>query len=276
MRLVALAGMLFVAMLAGCASQAADTPTADGALDLSSVSVSADATSGSIRGVVVDEAIRPIAKAMIQMGERNATADEQGRFSFANIKPGTVFVKAAATGYLASQTSVIVEAGKVSDVRIALPADLNPVPFHQTMQYKGFIQFSGGIATYAVDLLANTTGVTVCPSCTLYFQNDASVTTIVYEAVWTENTPPPTGPSEFYWEVELAGEDSGHIESAYSASPVLAHMGAQEHWANQTHLQARLTGPFEWVEYNQEYQMFVTLFHVTPASKGWSFVKGDA
>jgi hypothetical protein len=42
-----------------------------------------------------------------------------------------------------------------------------------------------------------------------------------------------------------------------------------------THLQARLTGPFDWPESNQEYQLFLTLFHVQEAPKAWSFVKGD-
>lgn len=266
--------LLLGSALAGCSASPSNASSGD-ALDLGSVPIEAGSSTGAIRGVVVDEAIRPLAKAHISFGSRNVTADDQGRFSFADVTPGTVFLKVTAKGYLSVQTSAVVEAGKIVDVRVALAADLNPQPYHQTLQLKGFIQASGGIATYALDLLANDTGVTLCPTCTLYFQNDPSVTTIVNEAVWTESIPMPSGPAQFYWEIELSGSDAGHIESDYSASPVFAHVDAQKFWGNETHLQSRLTGPFEWPEYNQEYRLFVTLFHVAPAPTAWPFVKGD-
>jgi hypothetical protein len=209
------------------------------------------------------------------MEERNVTTDDQGRFALTGIVPGIHFVQASAAGFLATQSSALIEAGKVSDLRIALAADASPRPFHDILKFKGFIQASAGIATYAADLLGNETGVTFC-QCTLYFQLDPTVKTVVYEAVWTESLPPPTGPAEFYWEVEAAGDDVVHIESAYATSPVLAHIPAQQFWPNVTHMQALLTGPFEWVESNQEYQMFVTLFHNAAAPKGWSIVQGDS
>jgi hypothetical protein len=256
--------------LAGCASKA--TPSGDALQQsLEAVTVQASATAGSIRGVVVDEAIRPIARVHVRMEGRNLTADEQGRFAIGDVAPGTHFVQASADGYLPTQTSALVEAGKVSDLRIALASDLSPKPFHDTMKFKGFIQASVGIATYATDLFANDTGLSLC-ACTLYFQLDPTVKTVVYEAAWTEALPPPTGPSQFYWEVE--GVEAENIQSAYEASPILHHLPAAQ-WPNVTHMQARLTGPAEWVESNQEFQMFVTLFHQADAPKGWSIVKGD-
>jgi len=259
--------------LAGCTGNAAKTSTDSLQQSLEGVDVHAGATTGAIRGVVVDEAIRPIAAASIAYVGHNLTTDAQGRFAIEGLAPGTLFLQASAKGFLKVQTSAVVEAGKVADVRIALPADPTPVPFHDTLKFKGFIQASASIASYAVDLFANTTGVSTCPSCTLYFQNDPTVTTIVYEAVWTDSVPSPTGPQAFYYEVEDV--DANHIESAFLPSPINVHLDAQQFWGNITHMQARLTGPAEWVESNQEYDLFLTLFHRAPAPTTWSFVKGD-
>jgi hypothetical protein len=268
---VAISLLALGALLPGCASRA-DPPAPDALQQsLEAVEVQASATMGSIRGVVVDEAIRPVPRAQVRMEGRNATADGQGRFVLTDVAPGTHFVQASAAGFLPVQSSALVEAGKVADLRIALAADPSPTPFHDVLKFKGFIQASAGIATYAADLFGNETGVSFC-SCTLYFQLDPTVRTVVYEAQWTEALPPPTGPSQFYWEVE--GVNAENIQSAYGNSPVLQHLPATE-WPNVTNMQARLTGPAEWVESNQEYQMFVTLFHQAEAPKGWSLVKGD-
>lgn len=273
MRVVAVAVLVLSlgAALAGCASKA-EPPQDALQQSLESVEVQSSADAGSIRGVVVDEAIRPLAGAHLRLEERNGTTDAQGRFAFADVKPGTHFLQASADGYLPVQASALVEAGKVADVRIALAADASPKPFHDVLKFKGFVQLSAGIATYATDLFANDTGLSFC-QCTLYFQLDPTVKTVVYEAAWTESLPPPTGPAQFYWEVE--GVNAENIQSDYANSPILQHLPAAQ-WPNVTHMQARLTGPAEWVESNQEYQMFVTLFHQTEAPKGWSIVKGDA
>jgi hypothetical protein len=267
--------VLGVVVLAGCsAAPAKQDPGVAPQLQVPEKVADPHSQLGAIAGVVVDDAIRPVKDASVQVQGQsgNLTTGANGTFAVKDLAPGVYFVSVHAPHFLPVQTSAEVRAGQATTVRVLLPSDNRPEPYHQTMKFDGFIQASVGIVTYATDLLANDTGVSMC-TCTLYFRNDPTLQTIVYEAVWTETTPPPTGPSKFYWEVEEV--NASHIESSYENSPILKHLPATE-WANTTAMQARLTGPAEWVETNQAYEMFVTLFYLTPAPDDWSFVQGDA
>lgn len=259
--------------LAGCSSPAKPSPVPSALQVPQDVHIDAGAATGGIAGVVVDEAIRPVNNASVQVQGQpgNLTTGSDGTFVVKDLAPGVYFISVHAARFLPVQTSAEVRAGEAAPVRVLLPSDNRPQPHHDVLKFDGFIQASVGIVSYAVDLLANDTGFSAC-TCTLYFRNDPTMQTIVYEAVWTETTPPPTGPSTFYWEVEEV--NASHIESSYELSPILQHLPAQG-WGNTTAMQARLTGPADWVELNQHYQMFVTLWYLTPAPDNWSFVGGD-
>jgi hypothetical protein len=132
--------LLAAVALSGCSGKAA-APT-DPPLD---VNVAATATTGVVRGLVVDSAIHPIAGARITLkaGDRTLQTNSSalGAFGFESLAPGTYFVSAHRHGYIDAQASAEVVAG-VSDK-----------PYVEVFLFKGFLQC--GVTTPAV-------GVAVC------------------------------------------------------------------------------------------------------------------
>ena len=102
-------------------------------------------TTGILQGVVVDEAIRPLAGATLTLsgptaGQTATAAD--GLFGFDGLAPGSYFVKVHKAGYFDTQTSTDVVAG-VKDpklVRIQLLADPTNTPFVEELVWEGFIE----------------------------------------------------------------------------------------------------------------------------------------
>src|SRR5687768_8662219 len=89
MRGVLVALLLSSVVLAGCSDDPAPPAASDdGTAD---VEVDEDAKTGAISGVVVDEAIRPIRNATVQLAGKdvNQTTDEHGQFVFQDLEPGT-------------------------------------------------------------------------------------------------------------------------------------------------------------------------------------------
>ncbi|MEA3202654.1 MAG: Carboxypeptidase regulatory-like domain [Thermoplasmata archaeon] len=148
--------LLLAVSLGGCSSKAAaPTPATAGDLDLQ-----ATATTGVIRGVVVDEAIRPLAGAAVTataQGHTLATnSTASGSFGFQGLPPGTYIVKAHKAGFKDVQTSAEVKAG-VGDpapVKVTLGTDTSFVrPYAVGFVFRGFIDC--GVTTPAV-------GIAVC------------------------------------------------------------------------------------------------------------------
>lgn len=128
--------------VAGCAEQGGDGDV-PAALQVEQVDVDPASRLGAISGVVVDEAIRPIRNATVSVpGKDNLTTGPEGTFAFEDVEPGVHFVSVVATGYLPVQTSVDVLAGTAATVRLLLPIDPTPQPFHVTIKYDGFIDAS--------------------------------------------------------------------------------------------------------------------------------------
>src|ERR1041385_8203063 len=100
-----LVGALLLASVAfaGCAGSAR-SPSGD---PLQDVHVAATATTGVIRGIVVDIAIHPVAGARTLRTNSSAT----GAFGFQGLPAGTYFIEAHRRGYATSRTGVDVEAG---------------------------------------------------------------------------------------------------------------------------------------------------------------------
>src|SRR5688572_666453 len=97
---------LLVPLLAGC-SGGEEGPAAP---------LEATPTTGILRGVVVDAAIRPLAGVRITVPqpdgtERNATTPEDGGFAFDGLAPGAYVVHARRLGYLDASVSTNVTAG---------------------------------------------------------------------------------------------------------------------------------------------------------------------
>ena len=136
--LVALA--LLSALAAGCAGPEA-TPQSIGPQAFADVEVTD--TTGAIRGVVIDEAIVPIAGVLVQLNTGiNLTSDDEGAFVFNGLEPGTYFLTASKLGYGTVQTSAEVVAGDREPpvTKIALVADPSQQPYTQALKWEGFLQ----------------------------------------------------------------------------------------------------------------------------------------
>jgi hypothetical protein len=145
LRTVALLSLLST-LVAGCTGgggggKAQEDPTADLGLE-------ATDTTGVIRGVVVNEAIVPIAGATITLTigseKRNATSTDAGAFGFDGLAPGTYFLTASKPGFASVQQSADVVAGETEPplVRVQLVYDPGLRPYWVPYQFEGFIACS--------------------------------------------------------------------------------------------------------------------------------------
>ncbi|MHB1260560.1 MAG: carboxypeptidase-like regulatory domain-containing protein [Thermoplasmatota archaeon] len=132
--------------LAGCGSpgsgESAGTPEG-----LDAPALEATATTGVIRGVVVDDAIRPLANATVTVrgesgADRTAVTGADGFFGFEGLAPGTWFVSADKPAHEGAQASTEVVAG-VSDppvVKLLLVFLPSEAPFFTEIKVEAFVQ----------------------------------------------------------------------------------------------------------------------------------------
>ncbi|HUR61554.1 MAG TPA: carboxypeptidase-like regulatory domain-containing protein [Candidatus Thermoplasmatota archaeon] len=139
---------LMGAILAGCAS----TPRGSGTQqDPQDASVQATATTGIIRGIVVDPAIRPLAGVSILVRPGNATATTNGAGSFGvqGLAPGTYFVTASKPGFDGTQqsTEVVADRNDPLPLRILLQAKPGTAPYHDVTKFRGYLASSSVVDT---------------------------------------------------------------------------------------------------------------------------------
>jgi hypothetical protein len=259
--------LLLTALLAGCAGGGGnDPPNGPTPAD---VDVDAASGRGAISGVVVDESIRPLADVAVELVAegRNATTGEDGLFAFEDLEPGFYAMRASLPFFLSAQVTADVVAGQTAKVKVQLAADPAPRPYKTTYKHEGFMQVWGGIGQYEVENV----GESGACDCRIYFQPDPGVSTFIFEATWEEPTPDPGGLAEYYWILE---EPEGSMDEAgYCFSPCYARVSARQY--SEGLVMARLDGPDAWVEAQQPFDLFVTVFYNGEAPDGWSFVAGD-
>lgn len=138
---------LLASGLAGCADDAprSEPPSVLEEADQAAaeVDVVATPTTGVIRGVVVDEAIRPIAGVLIEVEGMglNQTTNDQGAFGFDGLQAGVYFLTATHLDYSSGRHSVQVEAG-IDDpepLRILVTAIPRETPFIEAIEIQLFI-----------------------------------------------------------------------------------------------------------------------------------------
>lgn len=189
--------VLAFATLAGCSQPEMPAAGADAILHEGE---------GTLRGVVVDDAVRPVAQAAIRLtgsgAERNTTTGDDGQFLFVGLAPGTYLVEASKTYYGAHQQAVVVEAGIETPeiVKFQLVFEPGSLPFATVYKYDGMhecglnvvrVCSNVNIATWIV-LCANT-GLcmgNVTSDRSLFFQYiDGAPTFLQAELVWTATLP---------------------------------------------------------------------------------------
>ncbi len=266
-----------IILLAGCAGTREGT--SEGAKGNSSDAAhpAVSTSTGAIAGVVVDEAIRPLANVSVSLeaAELVALTDAAGLFAFEGLAPGSYVLTANATaGFLAAQTTVAVQAGKVAKTRIVLPTDPTPRPHHTTLSFDGFEEAGDGHFSWTVDYVQALINQSLVRTCTCYFviEPEGPVETFVIEAVWQDSIPSPAGPTDYYWGIDTG--DAMNAESGHFASPGRTAV-AGEAYDNAAHIGVGVYTTEEWVTFQQKFEVFVTLFYLTAAPDGWSFVAGD-
>lgn len=194
--------LLAAAFLAGC-TQANPAPAPEGEADFDDLGLQADETTGVMRGVVIDDAIRPLVGVLINVtgtAAHSTTTNDEGLFGLSNLEPGTYFVSASKAGFLPTQQSVEVIAGVEEPpiVKILLTADATTAPFAQTHAFDGYIECS-------VSFVA--AGLAACSAVGL--PNDKFIVTYSLER------PPQWIQSEMHWASTQAV--SPELDLVYSA-----------------------------------------------------------
>ncbi|MHB1261962.1 MAG: carboxypeptidase-like regulatory domain-containing protein [Thermoplasmatota archaeon] len=137
-------------LLAGCTGGDAG-PKQDPALPpaaFEELGLEATETTGVIRGLVVDEAIRPLGGAdiglMVEGAVRNATSLPDGAFGFDGLPAGTYFLTVRKAGYLTQQANadVVVGVSEPPVTKVLLLADPTTVPYISAFQYDAFLACS--------------------------------------------------------------------------------------------------------------------------------------
>ena len=168
MRVVlAVASLLLLApLLSGCTgssgggdgSGGTDGRGRDGAIDDSKVPTGhVTATTGAVRGVVVDPAIVPVAGANVTLetptGKRSQTSDATGRFIFSDVEPGSHFLGVVHFLFQPYETTVEVMAN-VADppvVHVEMTPLYSQKPYSTQVSWEGFFECSqaGASVTYS-------------------------------------------------------------------------------------------------------------------------------
>ena len=139
-------------LLAGCSDGGGGSGATVNELEQAAqeIDVEATATTGIIRGFVVDAAITPLGNVTVALTSLNRTTstNDNGGFGFEGLEPGTHFLLASHPGYTAVQQSVEVVAGDQDPkpVRILLTAVPSDDPYVVATQHTVFIQSSTAAA----------------------------------------------------------------------------------------------------------------------------------
>jgi hypothetical protein len=272
---------LVSAGLAGCTGESSAKTDSDDTGPLPPpIDVDEDSPLGAISCVVVDETIRPIANATVSLGGVTETSQSasDGSCAFEDLEPGTYFIHASAAGFFDAQQGVEVESGEVTTARIMLQLDPALRPFANTHKFEGFIEASASIATFAGDLVLELIlGESPLCRCAYPFTAGSDTEAFVFEAVWTPNVANPAGTDDLYYEFYPTNDVTlESIKSAFLESPILIHFDRNATWGGDDgEFMARLTGASFWVDFQQDYQMFITEWHRGQPPTGWSYVNGD-
>ena len=141
----ALLALVAAALLPGCSDGGGGSKD-DAAFD--GLGLSASATTGIIRGVVVDEAIRPVAGVAVvlqtELGPQTAETREDGLFGFDSLPAGTYFMEATKPGFITTQSSADVVPGEAEPpiTKIRMVLDPLTTPYFTAFSWSGFIECS--------------------------------------------------------------------------------------------------------------------------------------
>ena len=233
MRAFALAALLLGALLAGC-SGPSKGPASDSGPTFDDLGLQATSSTGVIRGVVVDDAIRPVPGAKVTlMGDapKEAVSTDQGTFGFDGLPAATYFLKVHKPGYVDAQQSADVVAGLAEPpvVKVQLLVDATSRPYVESFVYEGYVECTSSVLVVcgAPNLLLGDNVTNDRFTWDQYLTDGASL--IQSEMVWdsTQALSP-----QLYFEMEAldGGCDTskdGFLGSSEGESPIVARIEEQ-------------------------------------------------
>ena len=286
-----------VALLAGCAESPGPTGEGDDFSEELDEDLQATATTGVIRGVVVDKAVVPVSDVTVTIqGSGQATVtNAQGAFGFKDLEPGTYFLAASKVGFNGTQTSVEVVAGvdRPDIVKMLVVAVPGLQPYVEALQFNGFLLCGAAIGYTSV-------GCTTLPAIA-DATSSASIFPVDFETLpmWSqaeliwENTQPLAG--AFIWEQTLQGsntnldyrESTGSPALTYVSTPVLEErhedildQGINFRFFGGPHELCPATGyPNSFgcgVTADQSAEVFAHIFYNFAPEEGWRFTADGA
>jgi hypothetical protein len=150
----AIAWGLLVLTLAGCSEAEPPAPAADGSFD--GLGLKATEDTGVLRGVVFDEAIRPLQGVAVSITGADgpvatATTNDDGAFGLDGLAPGEYFLAASKAGYAKAAASARVVAGldDPDAVKILLAADPASRPYPVQHVMDGYLSCSARVVLTA-------------------------------------------------------------------------------------------------------------------------------
>jgi hypothetical protein len=269
-----LAALLAASLLAGCAEGGGDGLDAAAA----GLDVEATATTGVIRGVVVDEAVRPIAGAKVVLADgTETTSNDKGAFGFDGLQPGLHFMTASALDHATVQQSVDVVAGDSdpAPVRVLLQSIPRATPFIEAFSSR--LYFAGAVSTPVVLVrLGDMVGDEGNYAIEVPIEPNGTVAQA--EFVWEPSSP--LGEAIWFGGGTYAGdEDVDEVEAAGPSPVVLlasATKGGDTADKVVYHMWSDGGGQPLSAHAQQSVDAFVHVFHNFLPNDGWLFTRDGA
>jgi hypothetical protein len=296
--------ILLALVLAGCSGTSRPTTLPEGV----------SATTGAIQGIVVDPAIAPIAKVHVTLalpagGNKTATTDAGGRFSFGDLAPGTYLLAFEHLLYVPTRTVAEVRPGvDPAPTRVQMAPVFTATPYHEQLKYKGSLLCGYGTPATSSICVLDYTQLVCGGGCApsehdrlQHLQGDRRSFNLTVGANWATLVlevafdPPSAGNAEsMLMSLSYTGRTSSESFGSVSGpSPLLlrfetsvkhpTEQGAKRPLINasgESDLYLFLneaSGPNSPVAfaYQQDLQVFETTFYNAKPPEGWSFAKGD-
>lgn len=296
-------------LIAGCSDPASKKAAET---DFSDVDINVSETTGAIRGIVVDERITPVAAAVITLtgsDPRSTMTDDQGRFVFDELEPGTYFMHVRSPMHKEVQSSVDVEAGVAEPplTRIQLQRLFEQEPFMTQVDHDGFFECSQEGASWYYSSSTCVAGVvgplsTMPPFNSIGTQDRewhsdvlAGWQTMVFEMTWkptSQSTSTRMGMVVSTYKPERSG--SHWFAEFEGGSPVRGQLdvGVEHESASGEDPEQVPTEGMSQMSYfvsvrapdnvspgiaiNQAFKVYLSMFHYGRPPEGWAVVNGDS
>jgi hypothetical protein len=161
-------------ILSGCADHAKAPATALG-----------PAGTGSLRGVVVDQALHPMRDVRLDLdATANTTSDANGLFRFDGVEPGAHVVRARKAGFSDTVAQADVRAAEEGPlVKLVLVADITTLAYADTQAIDGYVECGlyGASVRYATCGTGNVASLIACSTFNVCLGNVSADRYIVVE-----------------------------------------------------------------------------------------------